>query len=97
MGYKLDNNIHTALCAEALAMAIKNKKYPNEKLIHHSDSRFQYCNPKYTEFAENSGIMMSMIEQYDPYENAIVERINRTLNMNMDLETALKEPTLLSK
>jgi putative transposase len=63
MGYKLDNNMKTSLCTEALAMAIKNRKYPNKKLIHHSDSRFQYCNPKYTEFAESNGIMMSMTEQ----------------------------------
>ncbi len=51
MSYKLDNNIKTSLCTEALAMAIKNRKYPNEKLIHHSDRGFQYCNPKYTAFA----------------------------------------------
>ena len=46
-------------------MAIKNRKYPNKKLIHHSDRGFQYCNPKYTEFTENNGITMSMTEQYD--------------------------------
>jgi transposase InsO family protein len=41
-------------------MAIKNRQYPRQKLIHHSDRGFQYCNPKYTEFAENNGIIMSM-------------------------------------
>jgi putative transposase len=30
MGYKLDNNMKTSLCTEALAMAIKNRKYPNK-------------------------------------------------------------------
>ncbi|PQB08948.1 transposase [Polaribacter filamentus] len=90
MGYKLDNNMKTSLCTEALSMAIKNRKYPNEKLIHHSDSRFQYCNPKYTEFAESNGIMMSMTEQYDPYENAIAERINRTLKYEYGLRNCIK-------
>ncbi|WP_368356662.1 DDE-type integrase/transposase/recombinase [Polaribacter sp. ALD11] len=52
MGYKLDNNMKTSLCVEALKMAIKNRKHPNKRLIHHSDSRFQYCNSKYTAFAE---------------------------------------------
>jgi putative transposase len=60
MGYKLDNNMKTSLCPEALEMAIKNRKYPDKRLIYHSDSRFQYCNSKYTEFAESNGIMMGM-------------------------------------
>ena len=67
MGYKLDNNMKTSLFTEDLAKAIKNRKYPNKKLIHHSYSRFQCCNPKYTTFAEENGIMMSMTEQYHPY------------------------------
>ena len=90
MGYKLDNNMKTSLCTEALQMAIKNRKYPNKKLIHHSDRGFQYCNPKYTEFAENNGITMSMTEQYDPYENAIAERINRTLKYEYGLRNCIK-------
>jgi putative transposase len=46
MGYKLDNNMKTSLCTQALEMAIKNRKYPDKRLIHHSDRGFQYCNPK---------------------------------------------------
>ena len=42
MGYNLDNHMKTSLCTEALAMAIKKRKYHNEKLIHHSDRGFQY-------------------------------------------------------
>jgi putative transposase len=90
MGYKLDNHMNTSLCTEALDMAIKNRKYPNKKRIHHSDSRFQYCNPKYTEFTESNGIMMRMTEQYDPYENAITERINSTLKYEYGLRNCIK-------
>jgi putative transposase len=90
MGYKLDNNMKTSLCTEALAMAIKNRKDPNKKLIHHSDRGFQYCNPKYTAFAEQNGMIMSMTEQYDPYENAIAERINRTLKYEYGLRNCIK-------
>jgi putative transposase len=85
MGYKLDNNMKTSICTEALAMAIKNRKYPNKKHIHHSDSRFQYCNPKFTAFAKQNGMIMSITEQYDPCENAIAERINRTLKYEYGL------------
>jgi transposase InsO family protein len=70
MSYK-ETNMKTSLCSQALEIAIKTRKYPNKKLIHHSDRGFQYCNPKYTPFAEKNGIMMRMTEQYDPYENAI--------------------------
>ena len=94
MGYKLDNHMKTSLCIDALAMAIKNRKYPNKKLIHHSDRGFQYCNPKYTQFAENNGIKMSMTEQYDPYENAIAERINRTLKYEYGLRNLMKNTTI---
>ena len=90
MGYKLDNHMRTSLCTDALAMAIKNRKYPTKNLIHHSDRGFQYCNPKYTDFAENNGITMSMTEKYDPYENAIAERINRTLKYEYGLKQILK-------
>lgn len=54
--------MRTSLCKDALAMAIKNKKHPKQKLIHHSERGFQYCNPKYTEFAEGNGIMICMTE-----------------------------------
>jgi putative transposase len=90
MGYKLDNNMKTSLSTEALSMAIKNRKHPNKKRIHHSDSRFQYCNPKYTKLSESKGIMMSMTEQYDPYESAIAGRINRTLNYEYGLKNCIK-------
>ena len=56
-------------------MAIKNGKYPTKKVIHHSDRGLQYCNSKNPEFTENNGIVMSMTEQYNPYENAIAERL----------------------
>nr|WP_083692346.1 IS3 family transposase [Seonamhaeicola sp. S2-3] len=97
MGYKLDNHMRTSLCTEALAMAIKNRKYPKQKLIHHSDRGFQYCNPKYTEFAESNGITMSMTEQYDPYENAVAERINRTLKYEYGLKQTIKNTDLAQK
>jgi len=97
MGYKLANHMKTSLCTEALAMAVKNRRYPNKALIHHSDRGFQYCNPKYTQFAEKNGIKMSMTEQYDPYENAIAERINRTLKYEYGLRQTLKNTDIAQK
>jgi putative transposase len=97
MGYKLDSHMRTSLCIDALKMAIKNRKYPNEKLIHHSDRGLQYCNPTYTIFAESNGLTMSMTEKYDPYENAVAERINRTLKYEYGLKQTIKNTTLAKK
>ncbi|WP_418514219.1 IS3 family transposase [Corallibacter sp.] len=97
MGYKLDNHMKVSLCLDALKMAIKNRKYPNEKIIHHSDRGFQYCNPKYSNLAEQNGIIMSMTEKYDPYENAVAERINRTLKYEYGLKKTIKNKKLATK
>jgi len=97
MGYKLANHMRTSICKEALEMAIKNRKYPALQLIHHSDRGFQYCNPGYTEFAEANLIIMSMTEQYDPYENAVAERINRTLKHEYGLKQIIKNTEIAQK
>ena len=97
MGYKLDNHMRVDLCLDALKMAIKNRKYVNKKLIHHSDRGFQYCNPKYTGFAKLNGIDVSMTEKYDPYENAIAERVNRTLKYEYGLKQTIKNTKLAQK
>ena len=97
IGYKLDNHMRTSLCIDALKMAVKNRKYPEKKLIHHSDRGLQYCNPTYTKFAEENSLIMSMTEKYDPYENAIAERINRTLKYEYGLKTTIKNTKLAKK
>ena len=97
MGYKVDDNMRTTLCIDALKMALKNRKYPDKKLIHHSDRGIQYCNPSYTEFAESNGLLLSMTEKYDPYENAIAERINRTLKYEYGLKLKIKNTKLAQK
>ena len=97
MGYKLSSHMKVSLCIDALKMAIKNRKYPHEKLIHHSDRGIQYCNPGYTDFAETNGLSLSMTEQYDPYENALAERVNRTLKYEFGLKQTLKNTRLAEK
>ena len=76
MGWELSNNLRTINAIKALQMAIANRKYPDRALIHHSDRGLQYCNPAYIEVLEQNGIQPSMTTKYDPYENAIAERVN---------------------
>lgn len=76
MGYHLSDNLKTEGPLKALTMALRNRRYPNRKLIHHSDRGLQYCNPIYTDLLEKNKIQVSMTTRYDPYENAIAERVN---------------------
>lgn len=63
-------------------MAIKNRKYKRDELIHHSDKGIQYCSNDYQDKLMENNIKCSMTEQYDPYSNAIAERINGIIKMN---------------
>jgi transposase InsO family protein len=85
MGYKIDTNMKATLVKDALQMALKNRAYSNRNIIHHSDRGIQYCCPEFTEFAEQNGIILSTTQQYDPYENAVAERINGILKYEFGL------------
>jgi len=85
MGYKLDDNMKTSLVKDALKMAIKNKEHHHAQTIHHSDRGIQYCFPEYSKFATDNGMVLSTTEKYDPYENAVAERINQTLKYEFGL------------
>ncbi len=66
-------------------MAIKSRKYTNRKLIHHSDRGLQYCDGDYIAVLKHNKISPSMTEVYDPYENAIAERVNGILKDEFDI------------
>jgi transposase InsO family protein len=72
-------------------MAIKNRKYPQRSLIHHSDRGLQYCCPDYTDVLDSNHIDISMTTKHDPYENAVAERINGTLKNEFDLADRLPD------
>ncbi|MBS1744938.1 MAG: IS3 family transposase [Bacteroidetes bacterium] len=85
LGYKLDNNMKVTLVKDALIMAICNCEHSRESIIHHSDRGIQYCCPDYSEFAESKRMVLSTTEKYDPYENAVAERINGILKYEFGL------------
>jgi transposase InsO family protein len=79
MGWELSDNLKTINAVKALKMALNNRRYPERELIHHSDRGFQYCNPLYIEVLDKNIIKISMTTRYDPYENAVAERVNGIL------------------
>jgi putative transposase len=93
MGWSLSDNLKTINALSALRMALKNRLYPDRKLIHHSDRGFQYCNPAYTKVLESNGISISMTTKYDPYENAVAERVNGILKNEYEIEGVFNSET----
>ncbi len=85
VGYHLADNLKTESSLIALKMAIKSRQYPDRKLIHHSDRGFQYCSDDYIAMLTDNNIQPSMTEVYDPYENAIAERVNGILKDEFDI------------
>lgn len=85
MGYDVSNSLATEGSLRALNMAIKQRIY-KESLIHHSDRGLQYCSIDYQQVLKKKNIMPSMTESYDPYANAIAERVNGILKQEFLLE-----------
>lgn len=79
MGHDVSESLGAAGANAALKMAVKNRSYTNGDLIHHSDRGVQYCCDVYQKTLAKAGIRCSMTEKYDPYQNAVAERVNGIL------------------
>lgn len=84
VGYELSDNLMATSTLKALNMAVINREY-NNSLIHHSDRGLQYCSKEYTQYLSKNDIQISMTQSYDPYENAIAERVNGILKEEFGL------------
>ena len=85
MGYDVSNSLSAESSLRALNMAVKQRKY-KKPLIHHSDRGLQYCSNSYQKTLKKKKIIPSMTESYDPYANAIAERVNGILKQEFLLE-----------
>ncbi len=79
VGYDLSESLRTEGALNALKMAVDNRVGKAGQLIHHSDRGLQYCSSDYQRLLRESNIIPSMTEKYDPYENALAERMNGIL------------------
>lgn len=79
VGFDLSDSLGAEGSIRALKMAIKNREYKKRKLIHHSDRGIQYCCADYQKQINKNQIICSMTENYDPYANAVAERVNGIL------------------
>ena len=86
MGHNLADNMKAEESEKALKLAIKNCVYKTEPTIHHSDRGLQYCSSSYQKILKKNHIKPSMTQKYDPYENAIAERVNGILKDEFNLD-----------
>ena len=87
VGYNLDKTLEVTATVKALQMAIKNRIYKEQQLIHHSDRGLQYCSNLYQHVLSKQHIKCSMTESYNPYQNAIAERVNGILKQEFLINT----------
>jgi transposase InsO family protein len=84
VGWYLAESLQASGSVAALKMALKtNKGRLNPELIHHSDRGVQYCCRDYIDLLDQAKIAISMTQSGDPYENALAERVNRTIKEDM--------------
>ena len=95
VGFDVSDSLSVAGSVRAIEMAISNSRYRKKQLIHHSDRGLQYCSDKYQEVLTKNNIRCSMTEKYDPYQNAVAERINGILKQEFILGIKVKDLELM--
>lgn len=77
--WNLSDNLKAEGPIAALKMAIATLPQDYKGLMHHSDRGIQYCSNAYVDLLKSKNIKISMTENGDPYENILIERLNRTI------------------
>lgn len=91
VGYALHDSLDAQGPIRALKMAVESRpQQVLNGLIHHSDRGAQYCCHEYVSLLQRQGMLISMTEKGDPYENAIAERINGILKTEWLYHMTLK-------
>jgi putative transposase len=78
IGYAMDSYRDERLVETALDMALAGRR-PAAGLVHHSDRGSQYTSSGYRSRLECHGIVLSMSEKGEPYDNALMESFFGTL------------------
>ena len=85
MGFSIAETMEAEVMKKAYEMALQQRQHLHQNLTHHSDRGLQYCSNEYVILSVNNNVKISMTENGDPYENALAERMNRTLKEEFGL------------
>lgn len=78
MGYEVSADLRAESVVKALRRAARQRT-TRRPLLHHSDRGLQYCSKIYQQELKRHGIIPSMTDGYDCYQNALAERVNGIL------------------
>lgn len=85
VGYHVHDSLQTEQVSQALRMALRGRS-TRQPLVHHSDRGIQYCSTYYQEIHQRHGLICSMTDGYDCYQNAMAERVNGILKSEFLLQ-----------
>ncbi|MBD2703420.1 IS3 family transposase [Spirosoma sp. BT702] len=85
VGWSFHKTLEAKGPVAALEMALQMRGQVDQPLIHHSDRGVQYCSGAYVDRLRQATITISMTESGDPNENALAERVFRTLKEDFHL------------
>lgn len=78
MGHELSHDMKAESVVKALKKSERHRLSTAE-VIHHSDRGLQYCSSVYQDELKRQGMIASMTDGYDCYQNALAERVNGIL------------------
>jgi transposase InsO family protein len=85
VGWHVHDSLHAESVSQALKMALKGRQ-TRQPLVHHSDRGIQYCAEDYQKIHQRHGLVCSMTDGYDCYQNALAERVNGILKDELLLQ-----------
>ena len=95
IGYCVQATLEATGALKSLQMALRHTSAQRASgCIHHSDRGIQYCCDAYIQKLQQNCFQISMTEQSDPLENAVAERINKTIKEEFTDEKEISFPTL---
>ncbi|MEX8517913.1 MAG: IS3 family transposase [Leptothrix sp. (in: b-proteobacteria)] len=85
VGWHVHDSLRTEEVAQALKMALRGRQ-TRQPLVHHSDRGIQYCATDYQALHRRHGLICSMTDGDDCYQNALAERVNGILKNELLLQ-----------
>jgi transposase InsO family protein len=83
VGWSMADHLETDLAADALKMALLQRRPRGRDLLHHSDRGVQYASEDYQHLLRKHGIEVSMSGRGDCYDNAMMESFWATLKSEL--------------
>lgn len=90
IGFDVSQSLELSGCIRALKMACANRN-KGKSTIHHSDRGIQYCSYPYIDELRENGILVSMGEVGNCYDNAMAERVNGILKTEFNLDATFRD------